>query len=568
MMKSKLASVLLSVFIAFGLWLYVVNNVSQEADYTLYNVPVIMEGETVLVEDRNLMITSISADNVDLTLYGKRSDLAKVNSSNVTLKADLTKIYEPGEKIALTYNITFPSDVANNALTPVNRSPDNIYVTVEARRNKEIPVEVRWIGSTPEGFMSDRENKVLDHSYVTVVGPASVADLIEKAVIEVDLSEQRESISQNYRYILCDGEGNPVDAELITTNVENIHLDVRIRKVKEVELTLDVTYGGGATEHNTTITIEPGTIRLSGSETVLAELGDTISLGKIDLRAIATSQTLTFPVTLPDGVTNLSNVTEVTVDVQYKGLSTKEVMVQNLVTQNVPEGLEVDIIEKKLQMPDENEVRAVLRQMGKFKPAHELNCGTCGYNSCREKAIAICQGKAEASMCLPFLKDKAESFSDTIVKNTPNGLIVLNENLEVQQINDAARNIMNIRAASDVLGDQVVRILDPTPFMGVLRTGRDVRDQHVYLAEYKRYVEQSVVYDRDSHLLVCIMRDITDEESARERKESISRQTIEVADRVVDKQMRIVQEIASLLGETAAETKIALAKLKESVSDE
>ncbi|MBR5126475.1 MAG: hypothetical protein IKU68_07055 [Oscillospiraceae bacterium] len=348
MMKSKLASVLLSVFIAFGLWLYVVNNVSQEADYTLYNVPVIMEGETVLVEDRNLMITSISADNVDLTLYGKRSDLAKVNSSNVTLKADLTKIYEPGEKIALTYNITFPSDVANNALTPVNRSPDNIYVTVEARRNKEIPVEVRWIGSTPEGFMSDRENKVLDHSYVTVVGPASVADLIEKAVIEVDLSEQRESISQNYRYILCDGEGNPVDAELITTNVENIHLDVRIRKVKEVELTLDVTYGGGATEHNTTITIEPGTIRLSGSETVLAELGDTISLGKIDLRAIETSQTLTFPVTLPDGVTNLSNVTEVTVDVQYKGLSTKEVMVQNLVTQNVPEGLEVDIIEKKL----------------------------------------------------------------------------------------------------------------------------------------------------------------------------------------------------------------------------
>ncbi len=227
-----------------------------------------------------------------------------------------------------------------------------------------------------------------------------------------------------------------------------------------------------------------------------------------------------------------------------------------------------DIIEKKLQMPDENEVRAVLRQMGKFKPAHELNCGTCGYNSCREKAIAICQGKAEASMCLPFLKDKAESFSDTIVKNTPNGLIVLNENLEVQQINDAARNIMNIRSASDVLGDQVVRILDPTPFMTVLRTGRDVHDQHVYLAEYKRYVEQSVVYDRDCHLLVCIMRDITEEESSRERKEAISRQTIEIADRVIEKQMRIVQDIASLLGETAAETKIALAKLKESVSDE
>ncbi|MBQ2279071.1 MAG: PAS domain-containing protein, partial [Clostridia bacterium] len=185
-----------------------------------------------------------------------------------------------------------------------------------------------------------------------------------------------------------------------------------------------------------------------------------------------------------------------------------------------------------------------------------------------EKAIAIYQGKAEASMCLPFLKDKAESFSDTIVKNTPNGLIVLNENLEVQQINEAALKIMNIRSASDIMGDQVVRVLDPSVFMKVLTSGRDVRDQHVYLAEYKRYVEQSVVYDRDGHVLVCIMRDITEEESARERKESLSRQTIEVADKVVDKQMRIVQEIASLLGETAAETKIALAKLKESVADE
>jgi len=237
-----------------------------------------------------------------------------------------------------------------------------------------------------------------------------------------------------------------------------------------------------------------------------------------------------------------------------------------------PEAVELkkhfEFIEHRLQMPTETEIFNVLRQMGKFKPSDELNCGSCGYNSCREKAIAICQGKAEISMCLPFLKDKAESFSDTVVKNTPNGLIVLNEKLEVQQINDAARKIMNIRSSSDILGDQVIRILDPSSFMKVLRTGRDIRGQRVYLAEYKRYVEQSVVYDKDSRLLVGIMRDITDEENQREKKENISRQTIEVADKVVDKQMRIVQEIASLLGETAAETKIALAKLKESIQDE
>ena len=226
------------------------------------------------------------------------------------------------------------------------------------------------------------------------------------------------------------------------------------------------------------------------------------------------------------------------------------------------------MIEKKLQAPSENDIMAVLRQMGKFKPSDELNCGSCGYNSCREKAIAIIQGKAEISMCLPFLKDKAESFSDTIVKNTPNGLIVLNENLEVQQINNAARKIMNIRAASDVLGEPVVRILDPTVFMQVRNSGRTVRDQRTYLAEYKKYVEQTVVYDSDSRMLIGIMRDITDEEADREKKARINKQTVEVADTVVEKQMRIVQEIASLLGETAAETKIALTKLKESIGDE
>ena len=225
-------------------------------------------------------------------------------------------------------------------------------------------------------------------------------------------------------------------------------------------------------------------------------------------------------------------------------------------------------IELRSQMPSDMEIQNVLRQMGKFKPSQELNCGSCGYNTCREKAIAILQGKAEISMCLPFLKDKAESFSDAIVKNTPNGLIVLNEQLEVQQINDAARKMMNIRSANDIVGDQVVRILDPVVFMNVLRDKRSVRNERVYLAEYRRYVEQSVIYDQESRLLICIMRDITDEQDERDKKEKISRQTIEVADKVVDKQMRIVQEIASLLGETAAETKIALAKLKESISNE
>ena len=225
-------------------------------------------------------------------------------------------------------------------------------------------------------------------------------------------------------------------------------------------------------------------------------------------------------------------------------------------------------IEHKLTMPSEEEIASVLRQMGKMKQSDELNCGSCGYNSCREKAIAICQGKAEISMCLPYLKDKAESFSDTIVNSSPDGLIVLNESLEVQQINDAALRLMNLRANSDIMGEPVVRVLDPKVFLQVQETGRNIYGRKVYLAEYKRYVEMTIVYEKDSRVLVSILRDITGRETEREKKENIRNQTIEVADKVVEKQMRIVQEIASLLGETAAETKIALTKLKESITDE
>ena len=225
-------------------------------------------------------------------------------------------------------------------------------------------------------------------------------------------------------------------------------------------------------------------------------------------------------------------------------------------------------IQQTAVMPDDEQIIEILKKMGKTLPSHELNCGSCGYNTCREKAIAIFQGKADISMCLPYLKEKAESFSDTIVKNTPNGLIVLNDALEVQQINQSACKILNIASESDIIGEPVIRILDPGGFYTAQTGDRAYYSERTYLAEYDKYVEETIVRDKDSNMLICIISDVTKEEKEHLRKEEISRETVEVADKVVDKQMRIVQEIAYLLGETAAETKIALTKLKESISDE
>lgn len=104
--------------------------------------------------------------------------------------------------------------------------------------------------------------------------------------------------------------------------------------------------------------------------------------------------------------------------------------------------------------------------------------------------------------------------------------------------------------------------------METLQLGRPYHQKCLYLKDYDKYVEQMVTYDEGYHILICIMRDITAEERDRERREAVNAITLEVADKVIAKQMRTVQEIASLLGETAAETKVALTKLKESLGHE
>lgn len=348
-MKNKVYSVALSLLIAFGLWCYVITTVSPGYEDTFYNVPVVKEGAGVL-EDRNLIITYQSADNVDVTVSGNRTDVNKVDSSNITVKVDVSKIEEPGTMIPLRCNVSYPGDVPIGALTTESTGPDTIYFTVEERREKQVPVEVNWIGSTPEGYMSDRENRVLDFEEITVIGPASVADLITKAVIEVDLNEQRETLEQSYRYTLCDSEGNPVDAQMIKTNTEEVHLEVRIRRIQEVALKLDVVYGAGATADNTEITLDTQSIRVSGSEAALEALGDTITIGRINMNEIAKPQDKTFAINLPEGVTNETGITEVTASIKFFGLVTKEFDVEDIRSINIPQGMKVDLVTEKLKV--------------------------------------------------------------------------------------------------------------------------------------------------------------------------------------------------------------------------
>lgn len=341
-MKSKITSMLLSLAIALGLWLYVITTISPGYVDTIPGIPVIFEGETALKE-KGLMITSENNATVSLKVSGNRSDVTKLDKNNITIKVDLTKVYDPGDH-QLAYTYSFPSDVPSSAITVESKDPGTISVTVEKKDTKYVPVNVVYTGSVPEGFLDDREEAVLDYPEVKVEGPSSVVSLIDHARIEVDLTDRTESVSESYRYTLCDAEGNPVDVEQVTTDVAEVHLDLRIQRWEEVELTLTVNYGGGASEFTTRIDIMPQTIKVSGSEALLEGLGGKLNLGTVNLAEIAENKQETYEIVLPEGISNLSGVDTAAVDISFIGLSTKDFTVENIKAINIPEGMECDLM--------------------------------------------------------------------------------------------------------------------------------------------------------------------------------------------------------------------------------
>lgn len=216
-------------------------------------------------------------------------------------------------------------------------------------------------------------------------------------------------------------------------------------------------------------------------------------------------------------------------------------------------------------MPGEAQIDEILRKMGKTKKEDELNCGTCGYATCRDKAVAVYFGKAEISMCLPYMMEKAASLSDKIIEATPNAIITVDKELNIRQINDACLELFGIADAKDVIGKNVSMIMSADNFLSVLDGDERLITTKEFLAEYNLVAEQTFIYDSPNGIAICVMRDVTEREHIMDKNRQMKNEAAGIADKVIEKQMRIIQEIASLLGETTAETKIALTELKNSI---
>lgn len=359
MKHNRVASILLSVVVAFGLWLYVINNVSTQQERTYRNVQVVLEGESVLRE-RNLMIISDTDLSVQVDLKGSRRDLNNLNSSNLTLTASLEGIYDPGE-YQLGYTVNTPGNVPAGAVTVMNKQPSTVTVVVAQRISRSIPVQVEFVGEAAEGFIADKPQAELDNREVTITGPRDVVEQIDHAYIQVDCTDRTETITESYRFKLRDADNNPVDAAMITTNIEQIRVKVPVFLTKRIPLVLTVNAGGGASEDTSEIVIDPAYIDVSGSELALKELEE-LNIGTLNLGEIPVDTEKTFEIKLPEGVTNLSNINMAVVKISFPELATREFTVTEIRTKNVSTGMVADLLTKQLTVSVRGP-RALVEQM-------------------------------------------------------------------------------------------------------------------------------------------------------------------------------------------------------------
>lgn len=224
--------------------------------------------------------------------------------------------------------------------------------------------------------------------------------------------------------------------------------------------------------------------------------------------------------------------------------------------------LQFEAHELSAPMPDEATIRKILTEIGKPTPDKELNCGSCGYPTCREKAIAVYQKKAELYMCLPYINDLSQSLSNVTLSVSPNLILAVDHDLRIVEMNQTAQKLFGVTRQMALKAD-LFEFMDPVDFEEVFQTHRNIIDKKVRIDPLELITSQTLIYVAGQDLVMGFIKDITQEEQEKEKRFRARLESAEMAQKVIEKQMIAAQEIASLLGETTAETKVTLNMLKE-----
>ena len=324
MQKHKILSFLLALLVSIGLWVYAVTVVNPDDTKTISDVRVRITGTNSLTSD-NLMLTGGEDQTVNVEVAGRRSDLKELNSSSLEALADVSNIDRAGT-YEVSWTLVFPSTVASGDISIVSTNSNKITVKIsEYNERPEIPVEVEYTGTLPDGYV--RDPAVLDTETVSVNGPAEEVNKIAKAILTVNLDDVTETIDEEMEYRLVDQNGDDLElTDYVKIPEPSIRVSVPVSCYKQITLDVKLIPGGGATEKNVKYSIEPSSIAVSGSEEALKDL-DVFYIKEIDLAHITETQTFTVTPDLPVGVTNRASTKTVTVEVKIVGLKTKKITI-------------------------------------------------------------------------------------------------------------------------------------------------------------------------------------------------------------------------------------------------
>ena len=208
----------------------------------------------------------------------------------------------------------------------------------------------------------------------------------------------------------------------------------------------------------------------------------------------------------------------------------------------------------------EEDVRAVLARTGKMQPEDELNCGACGYASCRDNAVAVLTGMAEHAMCIPWMRKVAERKADQIIDNSPNGIVIVDSTMRIVDFNTAFAKIFSCTPGT--IGQPLSAFMDPGDFERVLAgVVERIVNKDVSFPRYHVSATMNVYRLEDENLVVGILANVNQGTEGLDRLERIREETLSHAEEVIKKQMLMAQEIAGILGETTSETRVLLRKL-------
>lgn len=352
--------IVVSLLLAFILWLYVSNEVNPDDTGTVRGIKVIISGMEKL-EERGLMISAGADQTITLSLQAKRNVLSKLTSDNITITADVSNITEPGT-VSLDYRITYPLSVAGEVIGERDKRPEKIELTISRWMERD-NVEVRAVfdGSVAEDYQAGTVS--LAPQTITVRGREEIVRQI--AYAQVTISEQNLSgtYSQETPFVFVDFNGDPLDAATVgelMVEENTILVTLPVVKLKEIPLTIEQIAGGGVTE--AVVNIEPNSIIVSGDEADLEALKE-IKLDPVELYKVFGTDTLVRSVNLPPELTNVSGVTEATVTVKIEGVVTRTVIVDDISIVNPPDGYAAEKVttSREIQIRgDQEAVDAVL----------------------------------------------------------------------------------------------------------------------------------------------------------------------------------------------------------------